>query len=245
MLELAGSGNEEVERLIERRGEINSELESLREKIKGLEKTDPASKPDNNIPLARKRRDDCKKKLEVASGSYKLARQRDVLVGHLDEIEERTLNALRETIRKGTNERLAGLIRMEELRVAKIDGALMLTSDRVADRQGVSEGQSLSVAYAFLTSLLSEAPFQLPFIVDSPAVSLDLAVRREVGRIIPDLFDQMIMFVLTSEQAGFSETFYERKNTCFVSLSKAPDGGIHREYGLGAFKRLAEEATAT
>lgn len=244
MQELADSGNEEVEKLIERSGEINTELGSLSEKIKGLEKTNPASKPDNNIPLARKRRDDCKEKLEVASGSYKLARQRDVLVRHLKEIEKRTLNDLRETIRKETNERLEGLVRMEKLRVAKIDGALMLTSDRVADRQGVSEGQSLSVAYAFLTSLLSKAPFQLPFIVDSPAGSLDLEVRREVSRIIPDLFNQMIMFVLTSEQPGFSETFYDREDTCFVSLSKVPDGDIHREYGLEAFKRSAEEETA-
>ena len=70
-------------------------------------------------------------------------------------------------------------------------------------------------------------------------------MRREVGRIIPDLFDQMVMFVLTSEQAGFSETFYERKDTCFVSLSKAPGGSILLEYGMEAFKRLAKEAPAS
>ena len=173
-----------------------------------------------------------------------LARQRDVLVGQLNEIENRALQELRETIRTTTNNRLENLVQMEQLRVDKIDGALSLTSDRVAKRKGISEGQSLSVAYAFLTSLLSEAPFELPFIVDSPAVSLDLEVRREVGRIIPDLFDQMIMFVLSSEQAGFSETFYGRDNTCFVSLSKAEGGGILCEYGLEAFKQLAEETPA-
>ena len=242
MLELADSGNGEVAKLTERLGEINTELISVGDKIKALEVRSFASKPDNNIPLARKRRDECLQKYEVASKSYQLARQRDVLVRQLSEIEARTLSTLRETIRKGTNERLASLVQMEKLQVAKIDGALTLTSDRVAERRGVSEGQSLSVAYAFLTSLLSKAPFELPFIVDSPAVSLDLDVRREVGRIIPDLFDQMVMFVLTSEQAGFSETFYERVNTCFVSLSKASGGGIHCKYGLKAFKRLAEEA---
>ena len=235
--ELADADNGEVSTLSKRLVEIDTELRHLRPKIERLET--------KRIPVAKKIRDECNKKFEVASASYRLTRQRDVLVRQLSEIEGMTLQVLRERIRKGTNERLDSLVQMERLQIAKIDGALTLTSDRVAERKGVSEGQSLSVAYAFLTSLLSEAPFQLPFIVDSPAVSLDLEVRREVGRIIPDLFEQMVMFVLTSEQAGFSETFYERGNTCFVSLSKVPGGGILREYGLAAFKRLAEEAPAS
>ena len=133
---------------------------------------------------------------------------------------------MRDTIRRETNKRLETLVQMEQLRVSKIDGALSLTSDNIAERTRVSEGQSLSVAYAFLTSLLSEAPFRTPFIVDSPAVSLDLDVRREVGRIIPDLFEQMIMFVISSEQAGFADTFYNRMDTCFVTLSRLPAEGL-------------------
>ena len=244
---LADADNGEVARLRERLGQIDTELDGLRDEIEKLESKDSASQRllgcryDNNIPMAMKRRAECQEKLEVASKSYMLARQRDVLVGQLNEIENLALQELRETIRTTTNKRLESLVQMEQLRVDKIDGALSLTSDRIAELKGISEGQSLSVAYAFLTSLLSEAPFELPFIVDSPAVSLDLEVRREVGRIIPDLFDQMIMFVLSSEQAGFSETFYERDNTCFVSLSKAAGGGILCEYGLEAFKQLAEE----
>ena len=234
---LADADNGEVATLRIRLGKIDTDLTNLRTKIEKLE-TD-------KIPLAKKRRDECREKFEVASKSYRLARQRDVLVRQISKIEERALKALRGTILEETNERLASLVQMEKLRVAKIEGVLTLTSDLVTERKGVSEGQSLSVAYAFLTSLLSKAPFELPFIVDSPAVSLDLDARREVGRIIPGLFDQMVMFVLTSEQAGFSETFYERGNTCFVSLSKAPGGGILREYGLAAFKRLAEEAPAS
>ena len=171
----------------------------------------------------------------MAESSFRLARQRDVLVEQLSRIEKKALNILRETIRVATNKRLENLILLEQLRVSKIDGALSMTSDRVAERVRVSEGQSLSVAYAFLASLLSEAPIGLPFIVDSPAVSLDLDVRREVGRIIPDLFEQMIMFVISSEQAGFADGFYGRNDTCFVSLGEAPGGGILCEYGVEAF----------
>ena len=245
---LADADDGEVAGLRERLGQINTELDGLHAAIEKLETKDlvrqqlHGCRPENNIPLAKKRVAECQKKLEVASKSYRLARQRDVLVRQLNGIEKRTLEALRETIRSETNKRLETLVQMEQLQVSRIDGALMLASDRVAERKGVSEGQSLSVAYAFLTSLLSEAPFELPFIVDSPAVSLDIDVRREVGRIIPDLFEQMIMFVISSEQAGFADTFYEREDTCFVSLSKAPDGGILCEYGVDAFKKRAEEA---
>jgi hypothetical protein len=76
----------------------------------------------------------------------------------------------------------------------------------------------LAVAYAFLTSLLSEAPYQLPFIVDSPAVSLDTRVRREVGELIPALFGQMIMFVISSEREGFADAFYDRTDVRYITL---------------------------
>jgi len=236
--EVDDTDNSEVDTLRKRLGEIKTKIEYLGAEIEKIEETE--------IPAAQKKRDEYERKYKTASASYKLTRKCDFLVRQLSQIEKRTLQMLRESIRDKTNERLSSLVQMEKLQIAKIEGALTLTSDRVAERTGVSEGQSLAVAYAFLTSLLSEAPFQLPFIVDSPAVSLDLEVRREVGRIIPDLFDQMVMFVLTSEQAGFSETFYKRKDTCFVSLSEAPSGSsVHLEYGIKAFKRPAEEVPAS
>lgn len=247
---LAEVDDGEVEDLRGRLVTIRNELERLRDDVERLETKDTGRQKlfrcsaENNIPLAKKRVDENQEKKRVAEGSYRLARQRDVLVEQLSRIEKKALNILRETIRVATNKRLENLILLEQLRVSRIDGALSMTSDRVAERVRVSEGQSLSVAYAFLTSLLSEAPIGLPFIVDSPAISLDLDVRREVGRIIPDLFEQMIMFVISSEQAGFADAFYERKDTCFVSLGETPGSGILCEYGVEAFKRHAERVLA-
>jgi hypothetical protein len=42
-------------------------------------------------------------------------------------------------------------------------------------------------------------------VVDSPAVSLDAVNRREVGELIPGFFDQMIMFVISTERDGFAD----------------------------------------
>jgi len=135
-----------------------------------------------------------------------------------------------------TNEKLAQLVPSEALRVARISGALELESGRTATKAGVSEGQSLAVAYAFLTSLLAEAPTKLPFIVDSPAVSLDVQVRREVGDLIPSLFDQMIMFVISSEREGFADAFYERDNVHYVTLWRTGEETSEIHEGLAYFK---------
>ena len=134
---------------------------------------------------------------------------------------------------------------MEDLRVERIDGALELSSNKASSKDDVSEGQSLSVAYAFLTALLSKAPFELPFIVDSPAVSLDLDVRKEVSRVIPTLFDQMIFFVISSEQAAFAENFYESEDTQFITLRQTANGDVKTYYGIQEFRRQTTDGETT
>lgn len=115
----------------------------------------------------------------------------------------------------------------------------------LAQKEGVSEGQSLAVAYAFLTSLLADAPYQLPFIVDSPAVSLDTQVRREVGELIPDLFGQMIMFVISSEREGFADAFYSRKNVRFLTIWRNGGCGAETREGLEEFRNFHASEGAT
>ena len=84
---------------------------------------------------------------------------------------------------------------------------------------GASEGQKLAVCYAFLTALLSEAPFGMPFVVDSPAVSLDLELRATVGLLIPPLFEQLIVFVISSEREGFADAFKANPRAAFLTVS--------------------------
>lgn len=244
-------GDEDIGPLTDREDEIKIELAALATNIERLESADPAKQRAHqctvktNIPLARKQRDECKATLDEVEASFRLSRQRDLLIDQLSRIESQALEELREVIRVETNDRLKTLIKMEELRVKRIDGALELESDKSSSKDDVSEGQSLSVAYAFLTALLSKAPFELPFIVDSPAVSLDLDVRKEVSKVIPTLFDQMIFFVISSEQAAFAESFYQLEDTRFITLCKAPDGRIETHYGLEEFRRHEGEGGTT
>lgn len=244
-------GDEDMRPLTEREDEIKFKLAALESEIERIETADLGKQrtyqctEKTNIPLARRYRENCKATLDEVEASYRLSLQRDRLIDQLQRIETKALTALREVIREETNDRLATLVQMEDLRVERIDGALELSSDKASSKDDVSEGQSLSVAYAFLTALLSKAPFELPFIVDSPAVSLDLDVRKEVSRVIPTLFEQMILFVISSEQAAFAENFYEREDTRFLTLRQGTNGRIETHYGLEEFRRHSADEKTT
>ena len=102
-----------------------------------------------NIPLAYRYLKECKATLEEVEASYRLSRQRDLLLDQLQRVETKALADLREVIREETNHRLETLVQMEELRVERIDGALELSSNKASSKDDVSEGQSLSVRIRF------------------------------------------------------------------------------------------------
>ncbi|RWO22200.1 hypothetical protein [Mesorhizobium sp.] len=185
-------------------------------------------------------------RLDTATKTRSFVLQGERLKALVSDAAERALDILRERVRLSTNEKLAQIIKTEALQVSRIGGGLELRSTGIGAKGGVSEGQSLAVAYAFLTSLLAEAPYRLPFIVDSPAVSLDTAVRREVGELIPDFFGQMIMFVISSEREGFADAFYDRPSDVqYITVSPRSGGNADVVQGVEAFKNFhSREGTA-
>jgi DNA sulfur modification protein DndD len=177
-----------------------------------------------------------KRALEDATDTRRLALQTEWFTSVLDRTRKQAEIRLTEEIRKRTNLKLKRLIPSEALQVSRIDGALILASEDGRERAGVSEGQSLAVAYAFLTSLFEAASYRLPFVVDSPAVSLDVMVRREVATLVPDLFHQMVMFVISSEREGFADAFYAREGTKFITIWRDETGTVNQSKDLQFFK---------
>ena len=173
---------------------------------------------ETNIPLCKDAVADRERALEKATHTAKFAAKARLTKDLVRNITREALASLKERVRAKTNEKLKKFIRDEQIRVARIGGALELESDQLRTKEQVSEGQSLAIAYAFLTSLFEDAPYQLPFVVDSPAVSLDVRVRREVAELVPPLFEQMIMFVISSEREGFAEPFYSRAGSSFLTI---------------------------
>jgi energy-coupling factor transporter ATP-binding protein EcfA2 len=249
-LDRVDSGDTELEQLRAENAQLDQDLESNTQKLERLTTRDPArqralsANSESNIPLCDAEVKRCQEKLATATDTLRFVLQSERVKELVLAASELAQERLRERVRVATNEKLALLAPSEALRVSKIGGALELKSGRLSSKSGVSEGQSLAVAYAFLTSLLTEAPYKLPFIVDSPAVSLDTAVRREVGDLIPDLFDQMIMFVISSEREGFADAFYDRDGVRYITLWRDGEDVTQVHDGLDVFRAFHQREEA-
>lgn len=202
--------------------EIERKLAALSVQISSLEKQRdllraPAGAPgatdQNNIALAKKAYEDAKANYNIALGTYEYTQRADILINYLKAIRALTLAKLKRTIVEKTNDRIAQIVTDERIVIEKIDGNLVIEG-----RSGVSEGQTLAIAYAYICSLFEHSSYEFPFVVDSPAASMDLDVRREVAAAIPQLFKQLVIFVTSGEVAGFAEKMYSLDNVLFITV---------------------------
>ena len=196
----------------------------------------------SSIPLCEKELGQRQAALDEALGTYELSQKVKFLRNLLLDVRTRTITKVRATIQARTNEKLKSLVHAEPLQIDAI-GESLIVSGEAGQKDDVSVGQSLVIAYAFLTSLFEHASYRLPFVVDSPAGPIDVETRQSVSTLLPEMFPQLIMFVQSGERAGFVESFYERNDVQYVTCWKE-SGEIHMERGLEAFKsfHLSDES---
>lgn len=178
----------------------------------------------DNFHLCNLHINELKKQLEEATGTVIFSSKGKEFQKLIDEIIRKSLNGLKEEIKNKTNEKIDIILNKQNISIEDISSSLI-----IASRADVSEGQKLSIAYSFLSSLFEQGYHDLPFIVDSPAVSIDLTVRKEVSELIPPLFDQFIVFVISSERFNFGEAFYHRDDSQLLTIHKGTSypGEIH------------------
>ncbi len=153
-----------------------------------------------NIPEAKREVTKYKKKVEAATDTVTFSAQAEKLDKILDDfVSQAVAEVKRDQISK-TNERLDQILKRSSVQIESIDDSINLKN-----KSGSSEGQSLAVAYAYLSTLFEGSAVDMPFVIDSPAVSLDHKVRSEVAPIISQLFDQVIAFIISTEKEGFVE----------------------------------------
>lgn len=235
----AAGGN--IDTLRSQEKKIENDLNDAQKILATLDASDGGSWKDS-IPLCQKEVDSRKEALNEASDTFKTYQKVKFLQAILDEVAAKTVEKVRTTIQDRTNEKLAGVIHAERLTIDRIDRALQLSgTSRV--RGEVSVGQSLAVAYAFLTSLFEHASYRLPFIVDSPAGPIDVETRKSVSKLLPQMFPQLIMFVQSGEREGFVEAFYERNDVQYLTCWREPSG-IRTECGREAFEAFHSDDDA-
>jgi DNA sulfur modification protein DndD len=164
--------------------------------------TDLDSDDDEYCPaVIKKKLDKAKNDLAEISNTLVLKNKTDRLSEILNRSYDIASGKITGELVSETNSNLDNWLPNNDVRVEKIQGHLVL---RNGQAQG-SEGENLSIAYAFLSTLFNRSSHSLPFIVDSPAGALGLKIRREIGQTIPTMTEQFVSFVTTSERQGFLE----------------------------------------
>ena len=138
-------------------------------------------------------------RVEEATNTLMLGKKRDTLEHIIRNARTSARRAITYEICEETNNRLQELMPHNDIRVEKIERCLVLKG-----QTGGSVGETLSVGYAFLSTLFDRADqHHLPFVVDSPANPIDLHVRPRIGELVPRLSGQFIAFVISAERDRF------------------------------------------
>ena len=128
-----------------------------------------------------------------------LREKRNILTEIVGNAYEKARRDIASEVRDQANARIAEMMPHNNIRIDAIDHCLVLR-----DQSGGSVGETLSVGYAFLSTLFNRAgQHQLPFIVDSPANPIDYDIRPRIAEIMPKLTGQFIAFMISSEREKF------------------------------------------
>jgi hypothetical protein len=202
-----------------------------------------------NIPEAKREVNKYQKKVQRASDTVEFSKQAEKLEKIFSEFINRSLSELKKRQIRETNERLKQILGLSEVQIESINDSIKLRG-----KSGSSEGQSLSVAYAYLSTLFEGSQVDMPFVIDSPAVSLDHKVRREVATIISGLFDQLVAFIISTEKEGFVQNLEPKKHdgaedVQYYTVHKTGTPGVVEKYTdhdfFMDFTSEEEEATTT
>ena len=220
---LLKAGGDKAERL---QSEINELLGRIAvaqnnlERIESKDEFDEKLDEQNNLHRAKLALDDYEKKIASATRTNNALRKKETVEKIILSIKEKATNALKDEIIRKTNEKIKTVITDDNIEIENIDRYIKLR-----DRNGASEGQTLSIGYCFLGTLFEDAELEFPFIIDSPTGKMDFDKRKAVAAIIPKVFNQMIAFVQSAEVDRFADRFYKKENTQFLTVIASPDGG--------------------
>jgi DNA sulfur modification protein DndD len=172
------------------------EYEAILEKIRG--EGDPDDTPVFSLKLLDKQLREVSAKIAEITATVTLRQQTNAVKDVLGRAAEIARRKIKDQLVVVANERLKHILVNDPLEIARIDRSL-----RLADQEGASVGQTLSVGYTFLMSVLNRGKNDFPLVVDSPANPIDADVRQNIGALIPELCTQFVGFTINTEREGF------------------------------------------
>jgi len=239
-LQMAEKGNQEVLQLRDEVKRLGQQIIDGERKLERLSTNDYITNtglnPENNIPKAKTAWDEAKVNYQKASGAYDFTRKAERMKEYIRRVKNNALKRLKTYMVQETNKKIEQLVENDIVSIKKIDGHLVLEG-----KDGVSEGQTLAVAYAFIGTLFEHSQYEFPFIVDSPAAPADLSVRRAVAQILPQLFEQTVILVTSGEKKGFAEEFYSLEDVQYLTLKGEKDQPVESIPGRPYFEQYQEK----
>ena len=233
---LIDAGDEELKRLQDEEAKLteqNDALETLLEAIDG--DGDSNTGGDQEMALAKLEADwsDARARIAEITRTVQLRKQTDIVREIVADASASARDRIRSELIDESNRLLEAVLIQAPVSVSGIDRSI-----RLRGQHGASVGQTLSVGYVFLLSVLQRGRNQFPLVVDSPANPIDKGVRREIARLIPKLSNQFVGFTINTERPGFVETIdEEHSDTLFMTLFRRTPASEH------LLARLPQEAS--
>lgn len=212
----AVAGDPELENIENALSVLREELDRAKDVVDRFESADDFGSDEETfgVKVLERRLADAERKLAEITQTLELKKKRDTLKSILVRAHVLAREAICVDAVAKANERIEALLPENAIRIKNIQNSLILDG-----QAGGSMGETLSVAYAFLATFFNSADHQFPFVVDSPAGSIDLSVRPRIAELLPALTSQFVAFTISSEREQFTAKLAEgRSDTQFVTL---------------------------
>lgn len=230
---LLRAGGKEAFQLKERILELEKAIAVAKSQLDTIESRDEYNEElteNNNIHKAQIVFKDYEQKIAAATRTSIALNRKEAVETLLFDIKSNATKELKREIIRKTNGKLKEVIKDDDIEIEDIDKYIKLKN-----RDGVSEGQTLGIAYCFLGTLFEDAELEFPFVIDSPTGKMDFDKRQAVADIIPDVFNQMIAFVQPAEVDHFANRFYDKPFTQFITIIASTQGGVEKYIGKEFF----------
>ncbi|WP_287364828.1 hypothetical protein [Mesorhizobium sp.] len=227
---LIDAGDEQLKGWQEALANLEDELVRCKQVLQDI---DAATEQDNGGPitslkLVERKAKEVSQTIAELTQTVELKGKNDVLEAILKHASVLARDKIRAELVRDSNKRLEVVLANDPLRIDRIDRSLHL-----ANQSGASVGQKLSVGYTFLMSALNRGNNDFPLVVDSPAHSIDEGVRRNIGKLIPELCTQFVGFTINTERAGFVQALEKACDDClFLTIFRRTEGTKRLERAL-------------
>lgn len=220
LIKAGGPQVEQLQNEIEDLKEQIHEAKSMLKIIESKDENDETLTEKNNLHKARIADKEAELKIASTTKTNAALHKKNIVQGLIDEIKVQATHALKQEIIKKTNEKISRVITDDYIEIENIDGYIKLKN-----KDGASEGQTLSIGYCFLGTLFEDAELEFPFVIDSPTGKMDFDKRQAVAEIIPVVFNQMIAFVQSAEVERFADRFYDNEDSQYLTIVASKETG--------------------